>query len=468
MKVSIKTNLVLIAFLCYTLISCEDFLEIDAPDHKMISQVVFDTDETARSAMDGIYNQLFRASFSSGSFDSVTILAGLSGGNISPIYTTDLPYVEFEQHEILPNNFRNLNLWSSTFNIIYLTNSLFEGIENSDNISDEVYNQLKGEASFVRAFTYFYLVNLYGEVPLILTTNYQENALASRNSTTKIYEQIINDLQTAEELLGGSYRSGERTKINRFAAVAMLARVHLYLENWKEAERLSSEVIAQSGTYEISEDLNEVFLSNSKEAIWQLSPEGRGSRSTHTNEGSILIIDSVSPSRAQLKLAPDFVATLDTEDKRLIHWIDFNETLGNHFAYKYKIRSSSALPIEEFSVVLRLAEQYLIRAETRAMQNDLVGAIEDLDIIRNRADRELIANISSAVTKTHLLDLIVEEREKELFTEWGHRWLDLKRTGKAGEILGNNNPTWQVSDILYPIPEEERMKNPNLPQNNGY
>lgn len=448
--------------------SCEDFLEIDSPDQKMISQVVFDKDETALSAMQGIYNQLFQASFSGGSFDSVTILSGVSGGILSPIYATDLPYVEFEQHEILPSNFRNLNLWLSAFNIIYLTNSLLEGIENSKGISDEVYNQLKGEASLVRAFTYFYLVNLYGEVPLILTTNYQENALASRNSIPAVYDQILLDLQAAENLLEDHYRNGERTQLNRFVAVAMLARVHLYLENWAEAERLSSEVIAQSGTYQILEDLNQVFLADSREAIWQLSPEGDGSGSTHTNEGSLLIINPAFPSRARLKLAPEFIATLDTTDKRLHHWIGYNETLGYYFPYKYKIRSSTTLPIEEYSVVLRLAEQYLIRAEARAMQGNLSGTIEDLDVIRKRADKELIASINPGVTQNDLLNLIAEEREKELFTEWGHRWLDLKRTGKAGQVLGTDDPFWQATDIYYPIPEEERMKNPNLNQNNGY
>lgn len=468
MKLSIKTKILISSILCFVLISCEDFLEIDAPDQKMISQVVFDKDETALSAMQGIYNQLFLAAFSGGSFDSVTILSGVSGGILSPVYATDLPYVEFEQHEILPSNFRNLNLWLSAFNIIYLTNSLLEGIENSKGISDEVYNQLKGEASFVRAFTYFYLVNLYGEVPLILTTNYQENALASRNSITAVYDQILLDLQTAEKLLEDHYRNGERTQINRFVAVAMSARVHLFLENWEEAERLSSEVIAQSSTYQILEDLNQVFLADSKEAIWQLSPEGRGNAAKHTNEGSLLIINPAFPSRATLKLAPEFIATLDTTDKRLNHWIDLNETLGYYFPYKYKIRSSTALPIEEYSVVLRLAEQYLIRAEARAMQGNLSGAIEDLDVIRKRADKELIASINPGVTQNDLLNLIAKEREKELFTEWGHRWLDLKRTGKAGQVLGTDDPFWQATDIYYPIPEEEHMKNPNLNQNNGY
>ena len=78
-------------------------------------------------------------------------------------------------------------------------------------------------------------------------------------------------------------------------------------------------------------------------------------------------------------------------------------------------------------MVMRLAEQFLIRAEARAMQGDLEGAIADLDMIRGRAGLPLIADINAGISKEELLTSILEQRKKELFTEWGHRWLDIKR-----------------------------------------
>src|SRR5690606_32221458 len=107
------------------------------------------------------------------------------------IGTTNLNELEFEQKEIIATNPSNLDLWSSAYNIIYMTNSLLEGLEKSKSITPEVHQRLQGESKFVRAFTYFYLVNLYGKVPLILTTNYQKNAIATRNSREDVFHFII-------------------------------------------------------------------------------------------------------------------------------------------------------------------------------------------------------------------------------------------------------------------------------------
>jgi hypothetical protein len=119
-------------------------------------------------------------------------------------------------------------------------------------------------------------------------------------------------------------------------------------------------------------------------------------------------------------------------------------------------------------MVLRLAEQYLIRSEARAMKNNFAGAIEDLDVLRVRAGLPMLSANNEDLSKEELLNTILEERRKELFTEWGHRWLDLKRTNKAENFLSILSEEWNNTDIFYPVPAQERMKNPNLTQNPGY
>ena len=268
----IRIKNICIGLLIPFFLSCEDFLEVDAPDHKIVSEAVFNNNETALSAMTGIYHHLFQAAYSGGYENSVTVLAGLSADELECIRDTDLTLLEFQQNEISPANNRNLSLWASAFSIIYMCNSLLEGIENSQAISQSLHNTLEGEAKFVRAFTYFYLVNLYGGVPLILTTDYRHNAQASSVNKEVVIQQILMDLSDAADLLQNDYRDGDRSRANSLAAVALSARVNLYLEHWEEAEYLSNTVIQNGNQYELKEELSETFLANSKEAIWQISP----------------------------------------------------------------------------------------------------------------------------------------------------------------------------------------------------
>ncbi|MGM0934584.1 MAG: RagB/SusD family nutrient uptake outer membrane protein [Bacteroidota bacterium] len=467
MKTILDFRPVLFLLIICCITSCEELVEIDAPNHQITSEVVFNDEQTARSAMQGIYNELFNTSFSSGGTSSVSVISGLSADELQSLRPTDRSYMDFYENEIQPTNSRNLNLWSSTYKMIYMTNALLEGISNSEVIEESTLIQLEGEAKFVRAFTYFYLVNLYGEVPLILTKDYRENSLAQSSTKEELYEQIINDLEDAIELLPLSYKSEDRVNVNQSVAKSLLARVHIYLKNWEEAEILSTQVISQTDTYEILDDLNQVFLANSREAIWQISPLGRGGSLTQPREGSTFIFHPFISSLTHVALTENLVNSFETEDLRQSHWIGFHNRSGNYYAHKYKDRNSTD-NLTEYSMVIRLSELYLIRAEARLKQENLSGAIADLDVIKARAGLSTIAESRPEIEETELMDEIMEERRNELFTEWGHRWLDLKRTEKANEVLGSLKPDWEATDVLYPIPAEERMKNPNLNQNPGY
>ena len=126
-------------------------------------------------------------------------------------------------------------------------------------------------------------------------------------------------------------------------------------------------------------------------------------------------------------------------------------------------------------MVLRLGEQYLIRAEARArLGSNLSGAIGDLDKIRSRAGLPLIATTNPGITQPALIDKIMHERQVELFSEFGHRWFDLKRTNTVDAVMNVVTPLkaagapWQPYQALYPIPITELQKAPNLTQNPGY
>jgi hypothetical protein len=160
------------------------------------------------------------------------------------------------------------------------------------------------------------------------------------------------------------------------------------------------------------------------------------------------------------------VQSFTADDLRLSNWAK-SVTDGTsvwYHAFKYKQQDYTPVSVE-YSIIFRLAEQYLIRAEARANQGDLIGAKEDLDKIRNRAG---LKN-TTAASKEEILQAILLERKLELFTEHGHRFFDLKRFGKLDSELSPVKTGWKTTAKLFPLPQSELSANPNLqPQNPGY
>jgi len=464
MRIFFKHHITLpILLLLFFLGACEPFVEVEVPNDRITSETVFSDDATAREAMDGVYIQLFNTAFAAGGNQSVSFLGGLSTDTYT--VTNAVPEMEaFAAHQLEATNSLNLALWSGAYNTIYMCNAILDGITDNSSLSLETRAALEGESRFIRAFTYFYLTNLYGDVPLITQTNYTINALKARSPQTEVYDNILKDLSLSAELLDTDYPDNDRTRANRFTALGLLARVHLYRENWEQAETYSSEVLAATDFYELPDDLNTVFLANSPEALWQVSPEGWGGTFTHTRDGNLLI--RITPTGSPVTLKETFIADWEAGDLRQENWIgsltSSSETY--YYPYKYKIQyDATGSNYSEYAMVMRLAEQYLIRAEARTRQGKLETAVADLNVIRERAGLEPLVYIP-VFTQERLLDGVMQQRYHELFSEWGHRWLDLKRTGKALEVLEGVSE----SDLLYPIPEAELLKNPNLTQNAGY
>lgn len=449
--------------------SCEDFVTVPAPGTQLVQENVFKDDATALAALSSVYLKLADGfSFADGDNKSITLLQGLYADEVAsftPISSADA------QLEFYFNNVSSLNAlveatWQRCYAITYESNRILEGLEKSTTLSSTLKQQLTGEAKFVLAFCHFYLVNLFGDVPLIITSDYRINAKVTRTPSNEVFEQIITDLLEAKNLLSEEYPSEGRVRVNRSAATALLARVYLYTGDFAAAELQASEIIDNLSKYELLPELNSVFLKNSKEAIWQLLP--RGGAQNYTNEGFLFILRA-PPTKYALR--NEFYAAFETDDLRRTKWLDSVSSSSGltkwYFAHKYKENFSNATGAE-YSMVLRLAEQYLIRAEGRTRQNKLTGtesAESDINAIRNRAG---LPN-TTAASLPELLSAIEQERRVELFTEWGHRFFDLKRTGRLDAVLDPLKPNWESTDSLLPIPQSELLLNQNLkPQNPGY
>lgn len=448
--------LLLIAIL---LLSCEKFTQLDPPVTQLISNTVFDNETTANAALGSLYSQ--SVTITGGSFNSPTSLGALNSDEMDN-YSTSLSIQQIAGAHLIPSNSYSTALWSSCYQTIYYANSILEKSELSAVLSEKTKNQLKGEALFFRALMHFTLTDFFGRVPIILSTNYMENTLAKQSTATAVLDAVIADLEKSAPLLQSDYAISlnERIRANQFVAKALLARAQLYRGNYASAESTASEVIANS-QYSLTA-LTDVFLKNSKETILAIKPLNAGQ---NTGEGNIFIL-TAKPTFLAFRTA--FYNGFEAGDQRKTAWIGKVISSGIDYYYpnKYKTRITTAT--SEYSVLLRLAEIYLIRSEARARQNKLDLALADVDMIRSRAGLNKIAITNPSITKEALLDAILQERRSELFTEWSHRWSDLKRFGKNVQVLTPIKTGYQTTAELYPIPTTDINLNSNLTQNPGY
>lgn len=441
--------------------SCKKLIDVGPPRTETTSANTFNDTKTATAALMGIYTRLEGARTAHN-----TTQPGLSADELTSYSSPVSPYYTNSLNAALNNEF-----WSNFYSHIYQSNNLIENVQRSTGIKENDKRQLTGEALFLRAFCYFYLVNYFGDVPYITSTDYASNSLVKRMSAKDtVYPAIINDLLQARDLLAPEYPTAQRVRVNKAAAAAMLARVYLYTGDWVNAEKYASEVIGNPD-YTI-EGLTTAFRSASREAIWQFSPNMPSL--PYTNEAYLYILRGVPASSPGRSSISNFLLNaFETGDQRRTNWIGSITPAGGSTTYYYawKYKTNTATGPQEFSIVLRLAEQYLIRAEARAMQDKNDLAADDVDVIRQRAG---LGKLPDNLTRQECLNRIMQERRVELFVEWGHRWLDLKRTGLVNTVMPAvcqvKGGTWDPDWALYPIPQVQLLNDPNMTndQNPGY
>jgi hypothetical protein len=451
-----------IVMLTLVIASCRKFVTIPPPQNQLVSNAVFGDSADATAAVIGIYASImnqFDFDFGNG---GITLYTGLEGDELYPT-TVSPDDNEFYQNTIPSNSEEALVFWINAYQVIYQSNACLEGVQASTGLSAACKSELKAEALVSRAFLYFYMVNLWDAVPLETTTNYNMNEVMPRTSRDSVYTQIVSDLTTADSLFITSGQNMGPLRPNQYAACGLLAKVCLYLGQWKNAETYSSQVIS-SGGFSLVQNPNNVFLKGSAEAILQFAPVING---LETMEGYYFVQSGVIPSYV---ITNTLLNSFEQGDLRFTDWLDSNEINGQayYFPYKYKLGYDgwpNGGP-SEYYMILRLGEQYLIRAEAEAELGDSTDAISDLNMIRNRAQ---LPNYNPA-NQGGLLTAIQHERQIEMAYEWGNRWFDLKRTGTINNVLGkiDMKPGWQAMDTVLPIPYNEIHLNSFLTQNAGY
>ncbi len=500
MKYNTKNILAFLFTAILISMGCKKLVDVAPPDNTLAQENVYNNDNTAASVLAGAYARMSVVRGEAFHLTTLSKWAGLSADEFNAWSGAGQKEILYNTNALLAGSALDAavggDFWLPGFSIIYTCNSAIEGISSSKELSSVFRNQLLGEAKFLRAFVYFYLVNLYGDLPLVITTNPQINKSLAKVDKSEIYKLIVDDLKDARELLSSEFLNkqmvpytgiSERIRPSKWAASAMLARAYLYLKDYVNAESEASKVIGNALLFSLPAT-TDVFLKTSKEAIWQLQPVTTGWNTEDArmfNLGAAPAGFNAGAANKTVYISSFLLSAFEAGDKRRTDWVgSYVSGITYYFPNKYRQATQDASIISpaqmtEYRTILRLAEQYLIRAEARAMQGKIAESVGDLNIIRARARSSAtstvpspLPDISTSVTQAQLFSLILHERQIELFSEWGHRWLDLKRTGKVDEVMNIVTPqkggTWKTTQQLYPIPYTEILSDANLIQNSGY
>lgn len=398
--------------------------------------------KSATAAVNGLYDDLQDGTLVS---DGYLFLAQIYSDEAD--FTGTFPTrFEFATLNVSTSNGTNANVFSDFYQVINIANNILELLPQVEDpgLTPDIVNNFLAEARFARALCYFYLTNYYGDVPLILSPTVEVGEVLNVSNSPKadINKQIIDDLTFAETNLTNT----NNQRATSAAASALLARVFLYEENWSDALNKAETVLGADFDLTQFEYMGDVIMSLGFTAA----------------DGNILNFwygPSELGGRHDVEPSAKFLASYEAGDLRKDLSVDDALTRANvPFVVKYPSFSAGNSGTATDPVFLfRYAEQLLIAAEAAAELGDFTKATGYINQVRARAglsDVTLDAN--------NYLDLILQERLIELSFEGAHRYLDLRRTGRAAQEIDGYTPCHDI----WPIPQREIDRNPNLNQNN--
>lgn len=338
-------------------------------------------------------------------------------------------------------------------------------------------NRLIGEAKFLRALNYFFLVRGWGAVPI------QEQDLVTRASVDDVYAYIESDLLSAIQTLPlkSAYSSSDLGRATKGAAMGLLSKVYLYQENWSKAYAYADSVIT-SGEYGLESDYSVLWRESSEngtESLFEFQARGesvahgvqqysqtQGARGT-TGWGWGFNVPSDDMLSA-FNNAGDTIrrdATIIFRNSTLWDGRVVGATENPMYNLKaYSSADAGADDTDKNIRYLRLGEIYLIRAEAANELGNTDQALSDLNKIRERVK---LADVT-VTDQNELRQAIWDERRLELAFEHD-RWFDLIRTGQAASVMqALGKPFVSGKHELFPIPNAQLIQTPDMTQNPGW
>ncbi|MFW5761722.1 MAG: RagB/SusD family nutrient uptake outer membrane protein [Cyclobacteriaceae bacterium] len=481
-KNTIKIKLLALVLITGLLFSCgEDFIDL-APISDANINNFYNTATDFETAVNGIYASL------QDPYNEYYVFAGIRSDQGDIQNTTGSFYQlydEFDQFFLDPANPILQRAWTNYYRTIARANTLVDRIDGVE-IPESLAERLKGEAQFLRALSYFDLVRIFGDVPLVIKE--VNDPLAGleqeRNAASIIYDQIISDLEDAATLLPPNYTGNNVGRATSFAAKALLGKVYLTNGQPGLAESILKDVI-DNGGYSLLDDYASIFdvnNANHAESIFEIQYKSglnfTGSSFTNVfapGDSKMVPGDNQGFNRP----TSDFLATYDENDLRLDKSVGFftsadGAIVDEPFTLKYMSNLENPYDSDNNWIVLRYADVLLMYAEALLENGKSAEAIDVLNQVHAHPRTGLAAFTSTELSSDELIEQAIrEERKIELAFE-GHRWFDLVRWDVYQEVMNAHTGlrpgvTVKEHHRLFPIPQAEIDINPDgITQNDGY
>lgn len=466
-------------------VSCQKRLAIE-PEQSVSDQAVFNSRAGAQAALTGVYSTA----------QTLDVFGALPQV-INEFWADNVDFVgsfpTLQEINTFSTNAFNSNvsgLWQNHYRVILRANAVIDRVPSitETGFSEDEKKRIVAEAKFMRAITYFQLVNLFAQpficnngsslgVPLILNEFTGEVTFPARSTVAQVHAQIKKDLEEALPDLATTQAvaADTRGRATKGAARALLSRFHLYRREWQQAADFANQVITATPTYQLA--TNYAFYD-------QLSPEdifvsimttidnsrtGAGGWASYYRPAS-------SGGRGDAPFATDLImAYMQEPDDRRLTQLSDSAQAADGIRRRFTLKFPDARNNTDDAPLIRVSEMYLNRAEALAELNGVnQQSIDLINPLRRRAGLPEW-NISMFTTKEQLVNAILVERRKELAFE-GHRRLDLLRRGLPLRTSGPNANSTRPCDptgspkVILPIPAREIDINPGLrgQQNPGY
>jgi starch-binding outer membrane protein, SusD/RagB family len=410
------------------------------------------------------------------------------------------------------NNGMVSEFWPRSYEIVSATNAAIAGAEllGEDVITEERRNALIAEARFARAFAYYHLVRLFGDIPYIdySVTDPESVKALSKTPESEVYASIIEDLEFGKQYLSMEHPANVRTRPSKGSAYTMLASVYLTMGNWQEAYNNAKWVIDNAGAlnYGLVPDFQDLFVSTKQDgmvehifAIDFLGLQNGGGGENDDIMGPITGIRGADQNGWSVSVpsmnvyntwdARDYRKKVSLEDTTMVGGVptpytEYQQVPRPHIAKfaRFPGNSDGETRYSDHNYVcFRYAEVLLIAAEAlNEISGPTAEAVGYINQIRERARNwagimtDFPADVASGISKDDFRDLVLEERRLELAFEF-KRWYDIKRRQLGEEVFKGPNALEPHENFdpskhyLLPLPQDEIDRNPNLaPQNPGY